>query len=877
MKNEEARRIAARNRQIISSVTEFAIIATDRAGLVTEWNIGAEHILGWTLVEMIGRSAETIFTPEDRDNRQIQREMTTSLETGRGVDERWHLKKDGTRFWASGEMMPLRDEADEHIGFVKVLRDRTEQHLAGLRLREVEARLEKAQEVGGVGTFSVDIATGVLTPTSQFCRLFGLPVGGERPAQEFERLVIEDDQDLVSNNSTRAAGGAPRDVEYRIRRADTGELRWIARKGEFELDDGGRPVRFQGVARDITEKKEADQRLASSERKWRGLFEQLHEGFLIGCVVRDPTGLIIDWRYEEVNRAWGELVGIDPASVVGRTVRDLIPGVENEWIDEFARVVENGQPTRFTRQVGPLGRWYDGACQPIGDDRFSVIFLEVTDRVRAESLRLGLAELGEALGQLEKVEAVPSVAASIIGRTLHVGRVGYGTVAEDGKTFHVPSDWTEEGYPSLAGTYRMDDYGLYAEDLRQGRTVVIPDIRFDPRTASDTGPLEAVSVRSLINHPIIENGQTVAVLYVNDDSVRHWTNEEVDFLREAAGRTRTAIERRRAELSLRESEQRQKLALAIGDVGTFDLNLATKELVWDDRTKAAFGVAPDRTVSQDEKLAAVYSDDRSMFDAAFRAAMSGELFDCEFRVLGIDDKVLRWVAVQGRVVGETSGARHFVGAVRDVSARVAAEERRNILNRELAHRLKNTLAIVQAIATQTLRTASDLPSAKDALTRRIQTLSKAHDVLLTGQHDAGAIDAVIRGAVTLHDPDERISLRGPALDIGPKAALTLALIMHELSTNAAKYGALSVPDGKVHIAWVVDVDGEIKRPTLALSWREIDGPPTSPPTRKGFGTRLIEMGLSGSVGGSVELDYASDGLKCRIVAPLTEVQADDDV
>lgn len=98
-----------------------------------------------------------------------------------------------------------------------------------------------------------------------------------------------------------------------------------------------------------------------SELSWRSMFEQLREGIIVGRVVRDDQGRIIDWLYVEVNNAWGELVGIDPKAVVGRTVRDVIPGIEDAWVNEFAEVVETGNDIRFTRQVGPLNRWYDGS------------------------------------------------------------------------------------------------------------------------------------------------------------------------------------------------------------------------------------------------------------------------------------------------------------------------------------------------------------------------------------------------------------------------------------------------------------------------------------------------------------------------------------
>ncbi|WP_182422212.1 HWE histidine kinase domain-containing protein [Aureimonas sp. ME7] len=249
-------------------------------------------------------------------------------------------------------------------------------------------------------------------------------------------------------------------------------------------------------------------------------------------------------------------------------------------------------------------------------------------------------------------------------------------------------------------------------------------------------------------------------------------------------------------------------------------------------------------------------------DVHFRHFQTGAILPVRYNVFSLPD-------ADGRPIG-------YGTVTADLRRERAAEEQRQILVSELAHRLKNTLAVTQSIATQTLRSAPDLQTARQSLTKRIQTLSRAHDILLVGKRDAGSVEAIIRSAIELHDQEGQITVLGPDLFIGPKAALTLALIMHELATNAVKYGALSVPHGRVEVSWVVDVALDTKLPTLTLNWREVDGPPASPPTRKGFGTRLIEMGLSGSTGGSVELDYAGDGLKCRIVAPLTELQADDE-
>ena len=212
----------ARQVAIFDSARDFAMVVTDCEGTITAWNSGAEHVMGWTAEEMRGQDASRFFTPEDRASGRIAAEMRIALRDGRAADERWHLRKGGKRFWASGEMMLLRDEGNAPIGFVKIMRDRTAEHLAGKALEDAERRLRRAQEVGGVGLFAIDMGTDELRPTPEFCRLYGLPVRDSYPATAIEALVIAADAHLVSTAASRARAEHVADVAYRIRRADTG-------------------------------------------------------------------------------------------------------------------------------------------------------------------------------------------------------------------------------------------------------------------------------------------------------------------------------------------------------------------------------------------------------------------------------------------------------------------------------------------------------------------------------------------------------------------------------------------------------------------------------------------------------------------------------
>ena len=300
---------AALARAVLSSATDFAIITTDLQGEVTSWNAGAEALLGWSEADMIGQNASRFFTPEDNAAGRVETEMQLARDSGRAEDVRWHMKKDGTRFWASGLMMRFEnDETRQQIGYLKIIQDRTAQHLAN------------------------------------------------------EQLLVNK---------------------------------------------------------------------------------------------------------------------------------------------------------------------------------------------RADQLRLLLGEISNQLSNSNDADAMQASVAELIGHALETDRVGYGSVAADGETFTVPTDWTTEGFPSLAGVYRIDDYGLYAAELRAGKTVIVNDVHKDPRTAPTAESLTALGVGSLINHPVVEQGRIVAILYVNAAGARVWRTDEVDFVCEAGERLRQASERRRAELEVR--------------------------------------------------------------------------------------------------------------------------------------------------------------------------------------------------------------------------------------------------------------------------------------------------------------------------------------
>lgn len=204
--------------------------------------------------------------------------------------------------------------------------------------------------------------------------------------------------------------------------------------------------------------------------------------------------------------------------------------------------------------------------------------------------------------------------------------------------------------------------------------------------------------------------------------------------------------------------------------------------------------------------------------------------------------------------------------------RRAAERQLRVLVAELSHRVGNILAVVQSIAQQTLRNSEDMRGFQGHFMARLQSLAQAHALLVRSDWRGASIGEVLRAELApFRGTPPRWSLEGPEIGVSPGAAMTMALIFHELATNAAKYGALSRPEGHVRVGW--DWDGAAEDPRLRLTWTERDGPAVAPPRRTGFGSRLISQ-VTRSMQGRVEMDFGRTGLSCAIVLPASEVLAE---
>lgn len=317
---------------------------------------------------------------------------------------------------------------------------------------------------------------------------------------------------------------------------------------------------------------------------------------------------------------------------------------------------------------------------------------------------------------------------------------------------------------------------------------------------------------------------------------------------------------KQAEAALRRSERRLSEVLESVSDGFFALDSDWRFSVFNRACELAFAT------SRDAVLGKVIWDvfpatQQPAFAARLRAVAETETPDS----FEADSIVTPGALVEIRAAPKEGGG--VAVAFSDITQRKRAEDHRQLLVNELNHRVKNTLSVVQAIAAESFKSGAATDAARKAFEGRLTTLAAAHTLLTEQNWENALLADVVVGAVTAAAERPRFTLSGPAIALQPQTAVSLALALHELCTNAVKYGALSLPSGHVDISWHAAVDAA-GAPRLRFLWAEFGGPPVSHPATRGFGSRLLERSLARELRGTVALEFAPDGLLCRIDAPL---------
>ena len=440
----------------------------------------------------------------------------------------------------------------------------------------------------------------------------------------------------------------------------------------------------------------------------------------------------------------------------------------------------------------------------------------------------------------------------------------------------LPQDYNH----AIDGLKACEDVGTCSVAAATGRVVVTPDIAADPKWGELKSLPLALGLKAAWSQPILaRSGRVLGTFGTYFRECREPMALERHLVAVLSHTAALAIEREEVDASLEEQRRLLDTALNAAEMGTWRYSFATQMCEFNHQAQALYAVNSSLFHHDEEGVRRIlHPDDIPIMWEALRAACdpSGDgRYNVRYRVRRRDGG-WRWLSVWGLTDfdGEGDGRRPIavVGASRDITEHKDAESKRTLLIDELSHRVKNTLAIVQSIASQTLRQSPDPATFNDAFSSRISALARAHS-LLTRSHWRGTPlnELVSTTLVPFTEGRGRDTHRidGPSISITPNAAVTLCLVFHELATNATKYGALSAPQGRVSVVW--EMTGG-KGGELALRWQEEGGPPVETPKKRGFGFRLIEAS-GNQLGGKIAVELEMQGLTCRFRVPLDEILA----
>jgi PAS domain S-box-containing protein len=668
-----------------------------------------------------------------------------------------------------------------------------------------------------------------------YVEFLGVPYD-EALAFDWRRIIHPDDAPhLLAQSIAGEASMETFDLEGRYRNAK-GEWRWLHSTSSPRRDTHGRHIGFIGVAHDITKAKEAELSLRDSEAQLSAFIAQSTAGF---------AQVDLEGRFTLVNDRFCEIAGWSRDELMGKRMLDIThPDDRAGNRPLFDRAVADGTPytheKRYVRKDGSLV-WVNNTVSVIrrpDGEPFGVlaVTLDVTRRREAEA-------------ELRKSE-----------ESLRLATESAGMASWELDLETMTGEWSPNRFDLFGMQRRPDSRGSYAEWIDRIHPEDQEMVRAAAQRCFDTGEPYTIEYR-------VRRADTGEERWLQSHGSR------IDYADARPSRfvgvSFDITDRKRAEAELRESEARFRTIFE--QANDFLITTTLDQVITSVNPAAVAALGYPEDVIVGSTIGDFMDPDQlALAMEAFEKKMrEGGSTRLTVTVRARDGRPLIW-EINSQLTTDDEGkptGLHAIG--RDVTEAKRSETHLRLLVDELNHRVKNTLAIVQGIAQQSFKDATDPVIARRAFEGRLAALSEAHNLLTREHWGAVSMAQIIGDAVAPHGRDAgRFELQGPDLPILPKTAISLALAIHELATNAVKHGALSRPEGRVTIRWA-ETPGD-GRPRLSLVWQERGGPEVFVPTRRGFGTRMIERGLAAELGGTAKIDFRQEGLVCTVDAPLPE-------
>lgn len=773
---------------------------------------------------------------------------------GRGIagasvreEEDLFPRADGRSLWIKWEVRPWRTADGGTGGILIFCDDVTDRVSAERALRDSRSDLDRAQAVAHIGSWRIDMRRDVVTWSAETYRLFGIPPGTPLTYESFLAAIHPDDRQLVNGKWKSALAGEPYDVDFRI--VAGGQTKWVRGLAELEADAAGQPIGGFGTVQDITAKKQAQDKLRESEERLR----LSNEAGGIGTFTIDVETGRAEFS-DELARMIGfpglRAVGVEDAfsrvhrdnSVRIRALYDAAlraggghfkmdfrfvrPGGEIRWITWTGRVkFRDGVKGREALRV-------TGAC------------VDITELKQAENALRESEERLRHLGDSLPDSAVYQYTHDLDGKprfsyisagVQKLNGVSAAEVIADARALHgqILPDYLEP---------------LYEAERRSARD--LSDFKMEVPMRRPDGEIRWVRLRSRPRR--LPDGRVI------------WDGVKTDI-----------TDFKKVEDVVRASEERLRaiVSTAVDAIIVIDEGALIQSI--NPSGERMFGYAESELIGRNISVL-MMDPDRAQHDRYMEAYQKTG----KAKIIGIGREVLHRRKDGSSFPGDLAvaewrvgGKRYFTGTVRDVTDRKRQEEKVQLLLREVNHRSKNMLALVRAIASQTAAPAQD--EFIKSFSERLSALATSQDLLVSSGWQGVELGALVRSQLSHFASliDDRITLSGAPMKVSSPAAQTIGMALHELATNAGKYGALSDGTGAICITWQV-AQGMNGDKRFALTWIEHGGPEVAPPERTGFGTTVIEVMPRMELDAEVTLDYGLEGLRWHLDCPAASVLED---
>ncbi len=413
------------------------------------------------------------------------------------------------------------------------------------------------------------------------------------------------------------------------------------------------------------------------------------------------------------------------------------------------------------------------------------------------------------------------------------------------------------GAHSQAGYTLQEESSVLVRDLKRETRFEISQLFIDHGVRSGIGALITVG------------NQPWGVISLHDREPGAFGAEDLAILEAASNIIAMTIMQKMREDFLSRERFIQSLSLGVAEIGVWTRDLTTDEVTWDQRLREIVGAQSTQLTPQKNDLTdfIVDEDRQRVRDALAMTKDHGKAFEEEFRLLRPDGETI-WLHARAERTQQNNRSL-VIGITADITERKLTEERSEFMMRELDHRVKNLLAIILSIAEITARSAPDVQSYKGGFRARLDAIARTHSLLADARWSGVELRSLIEDEVVDRSAAGRVEIDGPQVPISPGAAQSLSMLLHELNTNARKYGSLSVDGGRLKILWykLGGEDGEV-----VLTWQETGGPQVHTPSHRGFGSKVINQIIERQLGAKVTTDWNPAGIILSVRIPISSVR-----